>query len=1251
MRTHRFVCVAMALVMAALLCLPVAHASEYGTQVVSAPMTYAVNARNGMVRVYLSSMGSPASLDITVSGSYSVSGGTSMNLTSGETVKISFNTANGQITMTRGGQSYAMGTEMVFRRHVTDGANGLKIAQARKPANLYPGDLRLIAQSTGSSYRLYPIVSVYIESYLQGVVPYEMGDSAHIEALKAQAVAARTYTLGKMNVRSGQLYDVVDTTNDQVYYGNSDSTLNCTAAVNATKGIVLQNSGQLTSTYYTASNGGQTESAKNFFNTSSYPYLTVKDDPFDRMNPNSVVKKVTVYADNTSSAQSSALKDILHNKAVSALAAMGYSTRAVQVTRIGSITPHTPKFASPSRLYTKMDFGLTVSTGYGTVDVSVTCDIFGELESALGMSINASQNELWSVEKSGSNFVIKAARFGHGVGMSQRGAMQMGSLGYTYDQILGFYYENSQRVQYTFTHTILSAIGTGDQTITDTDTPADITPPAGGYATVRLVGLQDQLAVRYTANASGAVLTTVANGGMVSVLAKGDAWTLVRLGRVVGYVPTAYLQFSGDVPTSSSEQPTAISRWATVAASGSLNLRASGSMSAQVLTQIPSGAVLCVFSTSGSWAEVQYGALSGWASTDFLQFSNAYPGEVRVSSATATVRTSSGGPVNLRQTASTSGGIVTTIAHGESVQVVSNDGSWCQVIYNGQQGYVMASYLDFGDGSSAPAPTDPPAAETPPTLGGNELEAIVRTVSGSLNLRQEPSTQAMILATIPRGESIVVTARGSEWSAVRFGSVSGYVMTQFLYFPSDDSQTVTSYAIVTTQSSALNMRSQPQTASSIVTTLPRGARVGVIEWRSDGWARVSYESYIGYASAAYLTPEGQASKPDDVPAGTTATVSTASGSLNLRQSPSTSSTVLRTIPRGATVELLQKGSEWCQVRYQGTSGYVAARYLSFGGTGGGDSTPQTPAETATVTTTSGGLNLRETASTDARVLASIPNGASVGVLERGDAWCRVQWNGQTGYVMTRYLSFASAPASRAAWIAGNVSGGVNLRQAPSYDAAVLATLPSGTALTQTGMDGQWCAVTWNGQSGYVLSTYITYTEPAPAEVTLYVSAVSGVNLRQGPSTDSAILMGLPRGAAVTATGTTGDWRQVTYGGIQGYVMAQYLTETPVQPMLAEEETVVVRLSESEPEITETEDEAEPVYDPTLVGVPGWHAQIAATSLNVRAWCDGNAPVLISLPEGTTVDLPEVGDEWCRIQYEGIDGYCKTVYLDLQPAMP
>lgn len=1158
MRGKRWICLITALVI--MLTLTFAHASEYGAQVVSAPISYVANARSGMVRVYLSSLGAPASLDVTVSGSYSVSGQTTMVLNSGEKLHIAFNSSSGQITMTRAGQSYDMGREMAFRRHMTESENGIQIAQSRKPGNLYPGDLKLIAQASGGSYRLYPILSVYIEEYLEGVLPYEMGNSAPMEALKAQAVAARTYTVGRMNARAAQLYDVVDTTNDQVYYGHSTGTANCAAAVDATRGIVLQNDGQPTSTYYTASNGGQTESAKNFFGTDKYPYLTVKDDPFDRMNPNSVVRKVTVYADNTASGQNAALRSLLQSKAVAALRDRGYDTSAAQVLTIHSITPHTPKYDPPSRLYTKLDFAVTASIGVGTVELLLTCDIFGELENALGMSINTMSNELWTVERAGSQFVLKASRFGHGVGMSQRGAMQIGSLGYTYDQILGFYFENSQRVQYTFTHTILSAVGTGDDVITGVDTPAAISPSDGSYATVRLVGVSDQLALRSAPEAEGPVLTTLMNGALVSVLMKGDAWSLVRLGRITGYAPTANLIFSGEAPTETTERPTVVTRWATVTCSGTLNLRASGSTSAKALTQIPSGAVLCVFSVSGGWAEVQYGATDGWASTDFLRMSEVFPGQVNVSASSATVQTASGGPVNLRKTASTSSAIVTALAHGTNVQVIANDGSWCLVSVNGQEGYVLAEYLDFGSSETPAAPSQTPSP--PATLGDHELEAIVRTASGTLNLREQPNTQARILAALPRGESIVVTNRGADWCAVRYGALTGYMMTEFLHFPADDRQEATSWALVTTQSSALNLRSLPQTGSSIVTTLPRGARVGIVAWREDGWAHVKYESWIGYASASYLTPEGEAAVPTVAPTNAMATVATAGG----------------------------------------------------------------------------GLNLRESASTAARVLLSIPNGAQVGLLESGADWFRVSWQGQTGYVMASYLRLPDAAVRQTMWILPSVVGGVNLRREASYDAEVLTSLPARTAVTMTGASGDWNAVEWNGLKGYVLASYLTDTEPAAKPQILYVSAASGVNLRQGPSTDTAIVATLPASAAVEAGALSGDWQQVHYGTLEGYILACYLAVEP-----PEEIDAAPSVDASAP--------ASETYDPTLVDVPNWHASVTATSLNVRAWCAVDAPILQALSAGIQVDVLRVGDDWCHIRYEGTEGYCKTEFLNLLPAMP
>ena len=134
-----------------------------------------------------------------------------------------------------------MGGDFSLRRHSTSGVNGIMIsAGPGKRQSLIPETCPFKAvKQSGGSYTLYVIAHVYIEDYLYGVVPYEMGNSSNVEALKAQAVAARTYTVRMMSRRASNRYDVVDTTSDQVYRGTPSGNANCVTAIDSTRGIVL----------------------------------------------------------------------------------------------------------------------------------------------------------------------------------------------------------------------------------------------------------------------------------------------------------------------------------------------------------------------------------------------------------------------------------------------------------------------------------------------------------------------------------------------------------------------------------------------------------------------------------------------------------------------------------------------------------------------------------------------------------------------------------------------------------------------------------------------------------------------------------------------------------------------------------------------------------------------------------------------------------------------------------------------------
>lgn len=139
---------------------------------------------SGTVRVYLSSISSLTAVDVSIAGSYSVGGDTSRALSRGQNIRVS--NSGGTLMMTANGQTQTMGSRFKLRRHQTSGENGVRIAQARYPASLYPGDIEFIAK--GGNVQI--VVHVYMEDYMLGVLPYEMDNSFPLEALKAQAVAA-----------------------------------------------------------------------------------------------------------------------------------------------------------------------------------------------------------------------------------------------------------------------------------------------------------------------------------------------------------------------------------------------------------------------------------------------------------------------------------------------------------------------------------------------------------------------------------------------------------------------------------------------------------------------------------------------------------------------------------------------------------------------------------------------------------------------------------------------------------------------------------------------------------------------------------------------------------------------------------------------------------------------------------------------------------------------------------------------------
>ncbi len=152
------------------------------------------------------------------------------------------------------------------------------------------------------------------------------------------------------------------------------------------------------------------------------------------------------------------------------------------------------------------------------------------------------------------------------------------------------------------------------------------------------------------------------------------------------------------------------------------------------------------------------------------------------------------------------------------------------------------------------------------------------------------------------------------------------------------------------------------------------------------------------------------------------------GSLNLRRSASRNQNTFYQIPHGTVVQVISTSGIWTQVDADGRVGFVQSSYLKPVGTVPTPAPSTTPVETpppanggtpsgsAFVHTSNGkSLNLRAQARNGNNIIATIPFGGEVQVLDRGSSWCRVSYLGRAGYVMTSFLRFAQdtpAPPSR-----------------------------------------------------------------------------------------------------------------------------------------------------------------------------------------------------------------------------------------------
>lgn len=321
--------------------------------------------------------------------------------------------------------------------------------------HMYRGTIRL----TPEANVLRLVNTIDLETYVKGVVPYEMSDSwgssanGGKNALKAQAVAARTYALRQS--KGGKVIN--DTVSYQVYGGYSDKYTSSNAAVDETSGEVLKSGKDYADALFSSSNGGYVYSNTNIWNTTRLPYLVYKSDPYDTRsgatNKNWSVKfqkmiiDLATYTPDTKAMWWQNTQETFPYQALltGMKNAIGPNTKIIGLTSITS-----PKVISDTTyLTTTFTFSYVkkaadnsiVSDGNGIPTLFTGTYTIGNdnLRSAIGVNFFKSPT-ITSIVDDISSITINGAGWGHGIGMSQWGAYQMSKENNSYREILSFYY-------------------------------------------------------------------------------------------------------------------------------------------------------------------------------------------------------------------------------------------------------------------------------------------------------------------------------------------------------------------------------------------------------------------------------------------------------------------------------------------------------------------------------------------------------------------------------------------------------------------------------------------------------------------------------------------------------------------------------------------------------------------------------------------------------------------------------------------
>ena len=470
----------------------------------------------------------------------------------------------------------------------------------------------------------------------------------------------------------------------------------------------------------------------------------------------------------------------------------------------------------------------------------------------------------------------------------------------------------------------------------------------------------------------------------------------------------------------------------------------------------------------------------------------------------------------------------------------------------------------------------------------------------------------------------------------------------------------------------LGLRKVADSSHEIITSIPSGARVNIIDKVSDNWYKVGYKDFVGYVEAKDIRVLGDNLNQDNVGL-------ISANQLNVRTSPNENGQVIGTLHKNDKVNVLDKSIDgWYKIDFNGRRAYVSSKYvnlISYKNNEVKTEVKKEPIEGTGKVNINTALNVRQASTTNSRIIGSLKGGEKVNIISESNGFYKIEFNNSYGYVYSKYISkdgdsekvqvvkqeevkkekvdeskkeAKATPKAEPVVLAVrslnktgivNVSSSLNVRSSASTSSKVIGSLSGNTKVTIVGEEGAFYKIEYKGSHGYVAKEYVkdvtesnnsnqgTQTPEKPStpestEKTGIVNVSSSLNVREGASTSSKVIGSLSGNTKVTIVGEEGAFYKIEYKGSHGYVAKEYIKDI-------KDEVVTEPEKPSNPENSKK------------TGVV-----TASKGLNVRKEANTSSQIIGILNSGESVEI--IGEEngFYKITYKGQEAYASKNYINI-----